>query len=206
MQQPKQNGAEAQATDDMRDELDMYGQILSQSGNNPLLRDTNLGVGNYDDQYLWQQIRSYRKGMYAYIAFGRILSERAIEETKVKLGREGFRHYNETVDEVEKWDPVSDDDVDDRESIWTTERERGKEIWQRIGDSRVPLTEKQAAAIMEKANIDDDWLPIYWEMVSGRHEASRSRDAELLRDLLTGIKHLRGDSGDDAASELLRGA
>lgn len=203
--QNHQNGQQEQQSNP-RDELDMYSQILHQSGNNPLLKNTNLGVGNYDDQYLWQQIRSYRKGMYAYIAFGRILSQRAIHETKVKLGREGFRHYNEKTGEPQVWEGIDEDDVDEKKSSWTVERERGEEIWRSIGDARKPMTEKQAAAIMEKANIDDEWLPIYWEMVSGRHEASRSRDAELLRDMLTGIKHLRGDSDDEAAAGLLGGA
>jgi len=185
-----------------RDELDMYSEILRPSGSNPLLEDTNLGQGNYDESYLWQQIRSYRKGLYAYTAFSGVLTKRAIYETKIKLAREGFTHYNESTEDVEQWDSLQEEDIDDDESYWTAERERGEEIWNSLSDDRTPLSEKQAAAVFRLTNISEEFMPIFWSMVSGRHEVSRSKDAELLRDMLTGIKHLRSDDESDASGLL----
>lgn len=202
-----QNGAQSNGStpapgQQPRDELDMYSQILQSSGSNPLLRDTNLGQGNYDETYLWQQVRSYRKGLYAYIAFSGVLSKRAIYETKIRLAREGFTHYNEADQEPQQWDALDEDDVDDGESFWTAQRRRGDEIWSKLADNRHALSEKQAAAILEKTDISDEFMPVFWQMVSGRHEVSRSQDAELLRDMLTGIKHLRSDDGGDVAGLL----
>jgi hypothetical protein len=184
------------------DELDMYGDILRQSNANPLLEKTNLGQGNYDTDYLWQQVRSYRKGLFAYIAFSGVLSKRAIHETKIKLAREGFSHWNDNKGVVEEWDPLDEDAKEDGESIWTAERRRGNEIWNKLSDNRTPLSEKQAAALLDKTNVSEDFMPIFWEMAAGRHEVSRSKDAELLRDMLTGIKHLRSDPDGNAAALL----
>jgi hypothetical protein len=48
--------------------------------------------------------------------------------------------------------------------------------------------------VQQKTGIVDDWLPMFWELVAGRHEVSRSEGAELLRDALTGIKEIRENS------------
>jgi hypothetical protein len=191
-----------------RDTLDLQEQILRSSESNPLLRDTNLGQGNYDEEFLWQQIRSYRKGIYAYTAFATPLLKRAIHETIVKLGREGYNaHYDTTDDDVKSAEPADLDDVDPSagESKKQAILDRGREIWRELGDPHTPLSEKQVAAITKKTGISDEWKPIYWQMVAGRHEVSRSKDAELLRDLFTGIKHLRSEADEDSASILLGG-
>lgn len=206
---PRQNGSNGSTTNDdaPRDELDMYQQILRPSQQNSILKTTNLGHGKYDDDYLWQQIRSYRKGLFAYIAFGDILSQRAVHETKVLLAREGFDFYDESRGEPKSFDPLREEDIDERESSWNAELRYGEEIWQRMGDWDQPLSKEQVAAVIDKTGVDTEWLPIYWQMVAGRHEASRSLDAELLRDMLTGIKHYRQDeSAADGLAQIMGGA
>ena len=189
-----------------RDELDLRSQIVEQSDGNPLLQQSNLGLGNYTETYLWQQVRSYRKGLYAYIAFGNVLTKRAIYETKMELGRDGYVHFDENQKEVAQWDPLSEDDVRDDESSWTAERRRGKRIWDSLGEAPQPVTQKQVAAVIKKTGVEPGkWLPIYWQMVSGRHDVSRSLNAELIRDFLSDIKHLRDDAEGETTRSLLGG-
>jgi hypothetical protein len=198
MQKAKTNGHD---TDDeveqVLDELGLQEEILSSSESNPLLKDTNLGLGKYDDDYRWQQVRSYRKGLYAWIAFGNVLTKREFYETKVKLGAEGWHSvYDDdemTVRTWESWDEAEGKhaEVGDEESTWTAKLRRGRHIWKLLGDPERVITRDQIAAVQQKTGIVDDWKPLFWELVAGRHEVSRSVDAELLRDALTGIKEIR---------------
>lgn len=201
------NGQSGSTDNNPIDELELSSQLAQSSGGNPLLEQVNLGVGNYDEQFLWQQVRSYRKGLYAFIAFDGALTERAVHETKVKLAREGFAYYNKAKEDVEQWDAVDldEDDVGLRESRRQLVLERGEEIWKSLGQEDTVLTQKQVAALIEKSGVSLDWLPVYWQMVSGRHEVSRSLDAELLRDVFTSINHLRNDADDDTAAKILGG-
>jgi len=197
-QQHQQNGQDDSQTPRIRDEADVYQQVLGSGTSNALLRDADLGQGNYDDEYLWQQIRSYRKGLYAWIAFGNVLTERKIYETKMQLGEEGYNaFYDESESDVQVWEALDDDAVPDDRSRWNYVKDRGEEIWQRLGEPDVMLSQKQLSAIQSKTGLSQEWMPIFWELVSGRHEVSRSRDAELLRDLMTGVKHLREEGGDE---------
>lgn len=185
-------------TKEILDELGLQEEILRSSEGNPLLRETNLGLGKYDDDYKWQQVRSYRKGLYAWIAFGRVLTDRKLFETKFKLGRDGYNPiYDEREMDVQQFDPLEESDVDDEESTWSAAIERGREIWQRLGDPTEPISDEQLAAVMQKTGIVEEWQPLFWELVAGRHEVSRSEDAELLRDALTGIKHLREEREEE---------
>jgi len=206
-QQRKQNGHDEEANGMTRvnDELDIQTEILSSSEGNPLLSATNLGLGKYDEDQLWQQIRGYRKGLYAWIAFGRVLSERQVYETKIKLGQEGYNaQYNDLTGDVDQFEPVDREDIDSvdydtdaEKSYWTAVRERGEEIWTRLGSPNEVLTTEQLSAVVEKTGISEDFQPIFWQLVSGRHEVSRSLDAELLRDALTGVQELREQADEE---------
>lgn len=205
----------------------MYGIILRSSQTNPLTESTNLGLGNYDDDFFWQQIRSMRKGLYAWIAFGSFLSKRAIHETKMKLGRDGVNYYEEDTNDVIYAKPLDEadggtyprskyveggDDCDHDECngedeclhvpSWEIARQRGEDIWQSLGDIRVPMTKEQWAAVAKKSGIDEEYRPIFWELVSGRHEASRSRDAELLGHTTRGVDEYREQTGADSGGIL----
>lgn len=197
-QRQTQNGQSANGHGP-QDGYDIQAEILRSSEDNPLLENTNLGLGNYDEGYMWQQIRSYRKGLFAYIAFSRVLTHRAIHETKVALAREGFSYYDETTDEVKQWASISNED--NRKDVL----ERGEDIWDDLERPNEALSKKQVAAIVKKTGIDTDWVPVNWQMVSGRHEVSRSQDAELIRDLLTGIKHIRDDNNQQQQGGILGG-
>lgn len=195
-----------QDQDRPRDDLDLQHDLARQSLGNPLLRNTNMGTGHYTTDTLWQQIRSYRKGLFAYIAFGGVLEQRALYEAKLKLGRDGYTHYNESENDVRHYDPVDEDDIGKRESSWTAELRRGEEIWENLGEAPRPITEKQIASVIKKTGVEPgSFLPVYWQMVSGRHDASKSLEAELLRDFLTDKKFLADDGGDSDTNRLLQG-
>jgi len=208
MQKSKQrtNGHDSeQETEQILDELGLQEQILKSSGGNPLLDETNLGLGNYDSDYKWQQVRSYRKGLYAWTAFGNTLTKRQIYETKLKLGREGYNAiYDDRDREVLTFPSLEDvdaSDEDEERSSWNRALDRGRKIWRRLGDPDRLFTKDQISAMAQKTGVDDEWKPLFWELVAGRHEVSRSEEAELLRDALTGIKELR--TQDDSSDSLL---
>lgn len=186
----------------LRDEYDVQQELIRKSFGNPLLSRTNLGTGHYSERFLWQQIRSYRKGLFASIAFQQTISKRAVYQTKLALGREGFSHYNESKNDVEHWDGLDEQPKTDSDgaptSSWTDELERGEDIWESLGEAKAVMSEKQIAAIMRKTNIEPDgFLPIFWQMVSGRHDASKSKDAELLRDIFTDRRGTVGDPDEE---------
>lgn len=208
-QQQRRNGnGTASGSDERRgprNDLELKTEILRRADGNDLFQNVNLGQGNYEDDDFWQQIRSYRRGLYMFIAFSEILTQQAVHETKVKLAREGIAHYDERTNEVIQEPPMSDDEIADDQSSWEAELEKGEEMWQDLGDPRQPITEKQGAAILKKANVDMQWLPVSWQMMIGRHEASRSKDAELLRDVLADVKQLTDKSDGPSSSSLLGG-
>lgn len=191
--------------DELRDKLDLQGRIVAASDGNPLLDQSNLGLGNYTEEYLWQQVRSYRKGLYAYIAFGNVLTERAIYETKMKLGREGYRRWDDNKNEYKQYVSAAEAEKQrDDESSWNAEQRHGEHIWRRLGTAKEPVTTEQISAVIKKTGVDPGkWLPFYWQMVAGRHDVSRSLEAELLRDILSDVTHVRDDSEGETAKSLL---
>lgn len=203
----RQNG-DGSTIDQPRDSLDMTAKVLEGPKANALLEETNLGLGNYDEDYLWQQIRSFRKGLFASIAFSGYLWRTARRQTLMALGRDGFEFFDEERGQRIRFKPAAGqyDDYESQletQSSWQIDLNRGREIWEQLGNWREPLSEKQLAAVLKKTDYDGDWLPIYWQMVSGRHEASRSKDAELIRDVLTSINEVRGQ--ETASSDGLLG-
>lgn len=214
-QQQYQNGHGGEMQRSIRDELDALDDILQSSDSNPLLSDTNLGQGNYTDEYLWQQIRSYRKGLWAWNTFRELLTDRRRHETIMALGEEGLVHYNERTEEpvrIPAFDPNEPDrsylpELErpvDTYSSWTLIRKRGEYIWrEELGDPRTPLSEKQAAAMLQKSGDTGDWKPIYWQMIEGRHEASRSLNSTLIKYILGSVQERREQVNTDDDGGLL---
>lgn len=183
------------------DELDAYEQVLGQSGDLDL--STNFGLGNYDTRIFYEQISNYRKAAKANELFQRLIVQRAIYETKIKLAEDGIKFYDEGDMEPKSWDGIRDgSDTNTRRQDL---RDRGTEIWQELGDANRALSTKQVNAVVRKTGHDLDWQSFYAKVLAFYHEGSRSVHAELIRDFLTGIKHLRNDADAETAQTLLTG-
>jgi len=165
-------------SDQPRDELDVAHQIVGPSQYEELLQMVNLGTGFYEDADLDLQMRSFRKGLVADIAFDGALWERAKEETKVKLADEGFEHYNSRTEDVEIFKPWAESDFcEDWEGGRTSGlKARGAKIWKSLAMPEEALSEKQAAAMAEKTGIQS-FKPVYWRLLAAFHEATKSRGA-----------------------------
>lgn len=211
----RQNGNGQQGNNHgARNELQLKDNIVSGATGTPILEHVNLGQGNYAESDYWQQIRSYRRGLYVYTAYNSMITGRAIRETKYRLGKEGYNAvYDETAADVEVMepaDPVPLDELDVDEITPEDSRrrqimKRGEAIWEKLGEPDEVLSHAQAAAMMEKTGVGMDWMPISWKMVVGRHEASRSRDAELLRDVFTSVQDLRASGSNGQELQQLMG-
>lgn len=200
MNQPKQQSGNGNGNGGWRDEMDAYEQLLSRSQDLDL--DTNFGLGNYDERVFYEQISNYRKAAKANELFQRIILQRAIYETKIRLAEDGITFYDDDNMESKSFDAV---DVEDVESPRRELRDRGQEIWQRLGDANRTLSDKQVNAVVRKTGHDLDWQSFYAKVLTFYHEGSRSVNAELIRDFLTGIKHLRNDADAETAKSLLGG-
>jgi hypothetical protein len=176
------NGDDAQ---EVRDQLDQIGKVLDSSDANELLERVNAGLGNYDDGVLFQQEESYRKGLIAHTAFSSMLTKRIIDETKRYLAQNGIKFYDKEGQKPEWHKPIdkAEEFVEgEKQSSWNAEREYGDQIWQDIGESERAITEKQVAAMIKATGIEPGgWMPLFWDMLIGKHEMSRSLDAELIR-------------------------
>jgi hypothetical protein len=183
-----------------RDELDVADEIVSPSTYEDLLQQVNLGTGVYDDEDVSMQMRSFRKGMIVDVAFDGVLFDRAIEETKIKLADNGFKHYNETREEVQVWDPVDEDRVEDLGRTKAL-RKRGEEIWDQLSAPAQPISDKQAAALAEFVGIDT-MKPVFWRLLAAYHEASKSREGHTQDNFFQRVKkNLVNDiSADDGSS------
>ena len=185
-------------TPSFADTHDIYQYILKSNRDDEFLEASDLGLGNYGDQEFWQQIRSYRKGLFADTAFAEVLLKRGIEETKIRLAREGFDFYDEDSKKDKHWDPYDELSEKERGTLYgdddgITLREHGEEIWSEMGRPDKPFTEEQLAALLSLTNVDRGWRPVFWRMLQARHEASRSRGARLLDNALADVQQLRDD-------------
>lgn len=165
-----------------------------------------LGLGNYGEQEHWQQVESFKDGMYAHSAFASRLIDRSIEETIVDLGLTGHAWYDDQDEEPrneEGWEDLSEQqrrEKFDEERITRREYvlQRGEEIWSKLTD------EQKLEAIEEATGSKPGWTPPFWRMMQARHESSRSRDARLL-DNVFGTRDqqkIEGSGLDDASSIL----
>jgi hypothetical protein len=220
MQKPRKNGttADSTGTGQPRDELDVAAEFVSSSGYEELLRDLNLGTGNYSNEDLAMQMRSFRKGMVAAVAFDGRLFDRAVYETKIKLADEGYQFRDEdgAVFEYAPFDDIDpdDDDLDDAEDLAAEKggrapalRERGDKIWSRLAEPGAALSEAQAAALSQKVGIER-FKPVFWRLMAVYHEGSKSRNARTQDNFFGRVKkHLVDDSteGDLGRSIFNRG-
>jgi hypothetical protein len=183
-----------------RDELDVAAEFVSSSGYEELLRELNLGTGNYTSEDLAMQMRSFRKGMVAAVAFDGRLFDRAIYETKIKLADEGYQYRgdDETVLELPPFDELDDaeDLIAENGGRAPALRERGEQIWSRLSEPGVALSDAQAAALSQKVGIDR-FKPVFWRLMAVYHEGSKSRNARTQDNFFGRVKkHLVDDNSD----------
>lgn len=192
---------------EVRDNLDQIVRVLDSSDANEILEKVNAGLGNYDDQMLFGQKESYRKGLIAHTGFSSLLTKRAIEQAKRQLAVDGIAFFDEQGNEVEQFDPISETDEvveGEKQSSWNAEREYGELIWQKLGRADQPINEKQVAAVVKATGLEPgQWIPLFWDMFVGKHEMSRSLDAELIRLYLGESYSLRDETEGEAAEGLL---
>lgn len=196
-----------------KDELDQLFEIIESSDANEILQKVNAGVGNYDDELVWSQTESYRKGLEAHTLVAGLLIQRAIHDAKKWLAENGTAFYNEDEMDVRTYKPfdkaVNAGDVtwDERESSWTAKRRYGEEIWRSFDQAEESITKEQRAAMVKATGMEPgEWIPMNWDMFAGKHEISRGRAAELLK-LYLGDHHTFEGDGEDveqAKSGILR--
>ncbi|WP_225334254.1 hypothetical protein [Halomicrobium urmianum] len=185
-----------------RDGLDVYGKAIDSSEVDEFLDDNNLGLGYYEDGERWQQVESYRYGMFGASAFGDRIIDRAVEETKRKLALEGEAFYDERAETpraIEGWEDLDEDDREEKDRRRFIER-KGEEIWKALSD------EQRREALETATGVDQRWTPPHWRMVAVRHETSRSRGARLLDNLFgrESVKRIMDETEDKGRSLLRR--
>jgi hypothetical protein len=162
-----------------RDGLDVYGRALESSNVDDLMDRNNLGLGYYEDSERWQQVESYQYGMFGEAAFGDVIIDRAVEETKRELALQGSNFYDASADapvSIDGWDDLEEDERAEKDKRRFIER-NGEEIWRRMSD------EDRKEALELATGLDRRWTPPHWRMLMVRHETSRSRGARLLDNL-----------------------
>lgn len=181
-------------------QLDIYHEAITPQVQDELLSESNLGLGNYDDAEMWQQVESFRDGIFADEAFGRILTDRAIDETKRELALEGFR-FEFGEDDLEDIDEDGWTDLDDEERDRRDRRryieERGEQIWGALPE------ELRYRTLVEVTGFEKQWIPPHWRMLMMRHEASRSRDARTLDNVFGRVSRIEKDDTSDVPDSRL---
>lgn len=179
-------------------ELDLYEMVVDSTVDDDFLAENRLGLGYYSDHEFWQQIQSYKNGMYGDAAFTRRLVERAVAETVTELGLNGYVYRDEDEDTLVKtkdgWTEL-DEDEQDEEDRRRFVRERGAEIWRQLPD------DVKMEALEETTGISEGWKPPHWRMLQMRHEASRSRGARLLDNFFQRVRRVEGSDALKEAEE-----
>lgn len=178
-------------------ELDIYQDAVDSTVDDEgLLSRTKLGLGYYSDREYWQQVDSYRAGMFGHDAFADRMITRAVEETKTELAvsgigfKSGGKEY-----QFQGWDDLSDDQKEKQDRRRWIEAQR-EEIWENLPEGI------QETAVVEVTGISSEWTPPQWKMMMMRHESSRSRGARLIDNLFGRIEEIRADV-DEGSEGLL---
>ena len=89
------------------EQIDLYDRATKPNTDDEILEGTNLGLGNYDSDWVWMQVESYRKWIYAHAALAKPMQLRVVD-------------YALTQAAIEAWD---EQDHSSRESEWASIRE-----------------------------------------------------------------------------------
>lgn len=186
-------------------ELDLYDHALSANVDDEFLSENNFGLGNYTGDEMWQQVESFKRGMYAEQAFVRRLLERAIHQTMVSLGLRGGSFYDEreSVQDVRQFDGWRDLDEEERAKKNRREwvLEKGREVWETLPENC------KREALDERAGVSSTWTPPHFRMMQVRHETGRSRDASTMEIVFTDMekKEIKTSDMNEAEKKLFGG-
>lgn len=179
------------ASDQPASELDLYLKAIDGRVNDAFLDQVNLRLGNYQNQEYWQQVQSFKNGLYAESAFGRRILDRSIEETKRQLAEERYAAIGE-----------DDETTMDRRRFIETRKE---EIWDEMAPEDPNAPDPRVEHIQRVAGIDGDWAPPFWRMLKMRHEASPSRGSRMADNLFGRVKQLYNSSDGELMPEDMGG-
>jgi len=193
-----------------RDELDLYEKAIDAVHGDDFLERNQLGLGNLNDDEMWQQIDSYKNGMYGEAAFGTVVDNLLVEETKRDLA-------------LQKWESLGETDKDRREALreddWDYPSKRAfvqqtkDELWENLGpdgdigqsqDRRAVRIQNQIEKIEEVTGRLPGWTSPHWRMLLMRLDSSRSRDGRLVDNVFGRVQE-QHYSGDMDPNEVLNG-
>jgi len=165
--------------------LEIYMEAVENKSGDSFLEEVNLGVGNYSDGEYWQQVESFRNGLYADTAMTQKIVERARLQTQRRLvdaiygdGDDRILRHIDYPDPEESGTPPKKEYLENNmEEIW-----QGLGYESRDGES-YSATEHQAWLVHVCTGLGTDWTPPHWSMMMARHEASRSKGARMLDNL-----------------------
>ena len=163
---------------------------------------------------MWQQVESYRNGLYASAAFRRLIDERATKETKTEIAINGYSYTipdtsrqremkgwaeMEPDERREKWKELrhSEDEPFDRRR-WIARR--GEQLFEQLQEDTNEQARRWPAseAVQEIAGHSGTWDPAHNRMLMARHETSRSRGAQLLDNVFGRVKEHVTEGGAEA--------
>lgn len=194
--------------------LEVYMHAIQSPVGDDFLDKSNLGLGNYGHREYWQQIQSFRNGLYADAGMSRRLIERAIYETKREMAKAAFRRpdqvdftHRDPEQFVEKY--IDDNDLDeDYDELRCDEvveeayvEEYMDEFWNNLGDEETPVWKEQARMVEQYAGFDKNWVPPHWRMLKMRHEASRSKGARLIDNLFERVREVKDTTMESVGLE-----
>lgn len=191
-----------------RSEIDVYDKALRSPGADDFLESENLGLGYYDNPERWQQIESYRHGLFGDRVFAEPLIGRAIDETKRQLAIKGKQFYDkekQAPDSLTGWEELSEEEQREMKRQKRIDKKRwidqqGEAIWKLLTERQ----RKEAVAIA--TGMEEKWTPPHWRMLMARHETSRSRDARLLDNVFgrEQVQKVFNHTSDESSGGLLQ--
>jgi len=176
-----------------KSELEIYNDATDPQVQDPFLSDTNLGLGNYGNDELWQQVESFKQGMYAQAGFGKLVLRRAVKETIHGIG-------------AEEWSRLEEDEKQDKDRRrWIIQT--GRKKWNEVAsiEEDAEAQGKMQELLRQHAGVDEQYTAPHMRMLMARHEVSRSKGARLMDNLFDRVSVSEIKGSDAAKLDLIGG-
>lgn len=185
--------------------LEVYMHAIDSPIGDDFLDKSSLGLGNYNTGEYWQQIHSFRQGLYADAGLTRRVLERAIYETKRGLAKDCYRR-SEQLKRIPHPKPNKPPDgFEFKGDEYETEEEYiqkyADQIWEGIDEIEGDTVQLQVQLIERYSGIDRNWVPPHWRMLMMRHEASRSKGARLIDNLFERVREVKDHTVENMGLE-----